>query len=602
MFDATVPALEPRVHGDRSELFGALGAHAMPGLSCVYRFGDGDLQLSTAASPGYPIRVVEDDQTVVALEGRVHGMTADAAFARIADLAKSPHPTAAARVEALRQLTGDWDGEFVALVHHRPSGGLALVADAGGLLPLYTHTSRERIVVSREVAFVLELVERRTPDPLGVAQLLLFAHPIGRRTLISGVERARPGFTLAADRDGARVADRPWLGLELEHKPRRSLSLSRNAGELADILTSAAELRAQDAARDVLGLSGGLDSRAVAAAMVRAGVSFEAYTFLGADGLGARDAPPAEALAIVLGAPWRLLRLSPLRADRARRMLATKLGLNTITMSFGFEFFEQIAAGGGPLRYWSGDGGDKVLPDHRPRLSRAARADLGAYVIEKAQIASPATIARLTGIAASDLAASVRATIASYPERDPQQQYVRFILAERGGHYIQEGEDTNRQDAWTASPFWSRPFVRAAMEIPDAQKTGHELYRAMLRRLDPRVLGVTDANLGMRMDSFLYPWNRRARELSRRFPRLQRLLRRGGVAPAAGNLDALLRRVLQRQLQRPSPVRDAFSIDALQRVASGETPFAPDALDLLVTATCAVERIVAGRSALDDEA
>src|SRR5262249_51238363 len=156
--------------------------------------------------------------------------------------------------------------------------------------------------------------------------------------------------------------------------------------------------------------------------------------------------------------------------------------------------------------------------------------------------------------------------------------------------YILEGEDTNRQSCWTSSPFWAREFVRAAMECPDSQKSGHRLFTAMMRRLNPDVMRVEDSNLGVRLDSPLYAWHRRAREMSRRFPRLQRLLRprRGTSVLQPG--ERLIQRVLERQVERSSAVRACFSAEALRRV-TGAGAVDPHALDALLTATCAVERI-----------
>ena len=62
----------------------------------------------------------------------------------------------------------------------------------------------------------------------------------------------------------------------------------------------------------------------------------------------------------------------------------------------------------------------------------------------------------------------------------------------------------------------------------------------------------------------------------------------------------MVRRVLQRQLECSSAVRRTFSHESRRRVASGEVSADANALDCLLTATCAVERIVEGRSTLDE--
>jgi hypothetical protein len=58
---------------------------------------------------------------------------------------------------------------------------------------------------------------------------------------------------------------------------------------------------------------------------------------------------------------------------------------------------------------------------------------------------------------------------------------------------------------------------------------------------------------------------------------------------------ALMGAFLHRQLERSEPVRSCFSTQALAEVASSPGQWSDAALDGLVTATCACERIM-GRS------
>ena len=307
----------------------------------------------------------------------------------------------------------------------------------------------------------------------------------------------------------------------------------------------------------------------------------------------------ARQLAATFGSPWRRFQAPASRAATLQRMLEMKTGLNSLAMAFSLPIFGMLRETYGAGRtYWSGDGGDKVLPDHRPRLPRAGQADLAGYLIESRPIWTSAMIACLTGVREDELRASVEAEIRGYPERSADHRFVRFQFVERGARWIFEGEDCNRHHFWTVTPFYDHAFLRAALACPDEQKSGHRLYRRFLLDLHPTINRIPDANLGVAMDSPRYAWERRIREAGRRFPRLRRLLRKGMPASVLQPRPALMGSFLTRQLECSEPVRSCFSTKELAAVASSPGAWSDAALDGLVTATCACERIMGRPSTL----
>src|SRR5262249_11125608 len=186
---------------------------------------------------------------------------------------------------------------------------------------------------------------------------------------------------------------------------------------------------------------------------------------------------------------------------------------------------------------------------------------------------------------------SVGEVVTAYPEQTPDARFLRFGLAERGGRWGFEGEDSNRHYFWTLSPFYDRDFARAALACPDADKSGYRLYRSFLRRLHPAMLTVPDPNLGLRPDTPAFIAARRLRETARRFPRLRRWLGQGVRASLLQPPARLMSTVFARQLERSEPVRAVFPAAALQSVADSPQRFHHDALDALLTVTSAVERI-----------
>jgi asparagine synthase (glutamine-hydrolysing) len=566
----------------------------------VTLFRDDRVRIGASAHAGYPLETFESPGAFACLEGRTYGVPASRVLAELLEAVEAPSAERDDPTDALLHRSRAWDGDFVAVVVHRARQRVIVLGDPMGRLPLYVRTAGGRLLVTRDQRFALALSESRAPDRLGLALLLLFGFPLGSRTLIEEVACLPPGAALAARPGGFERRESAVGGPGLEEKSRAGRSLRRNAADLADLFVEACRLRARAVDPILLGLSGGLDSRAVAAALARVPASFEAVTFADAAGIYEHELGVARRVAAAVGAPWHELRLAPPSGERLGRLLRAKLGLNTLAMAFGFEYFDRLHRAWGPRRsYWSGDGGDKALPDHRPRLGARQRADVARYLVDKHRIWPLEWVSRLTGLPEHALVDEVRAVIDRYPERDPDQRCVRFLLAERARRWILEGEDTNRHHYWTVAPFEAPGFLEAAMACPDGQKSGHRLYREFLRNLSPAATRIEDANLGLATSSPLYVWNRRARELSRRFPGLQRRLSPDRGASAMRPRDALLRDLLTRQREGSAAVRAAFSAGALADVAANPARWSGAALEGLITAASAVEEIAEDRSTLD---
>lgn len=574
-------------------------APGAPGTSRATLFRDNHLALGATTYPGYPLETFEDDRVFVCLEGRIAGMDPRQTMDGLRTAGRDAPGDRDAAARAIRRQVENRDGDFVVL-HYEKAAHRLIVADPVGGLPLYGRAEDTGLVIARDQGFALSLAASRTPDRLGLAHLLMFGYALGARTLAAGVERLPGARMWNADRDGARFETFDDDVPDLTDKARASFPARRNAAELAELFVDACRERVTTGGRPLVALSGGLDSRAVGAALRRAGVPFDAATFADAGGQYASEIPVARRVAEALGAPWSEFHVPAPRGDRLQGLLRLKYGLNTLAMAFSLDFFGLLHATYGAARtLWSGDGGDKVMPDHRPRLSRAQAADIAGYVIEKNQVWPLEQVARLTGLETREIEADVREVIEAYRETDPAQVYVRFMLRERARRWILEGEDTNRSFYWTAAPFRSRAFVRAAMACPDTQKSGHRLYRLFMQHLDRAAAGIVDVNIGLPLTSPLYVWNRRLRETTRRYPALQRLLRPERGASVLRPAQALQGRLLAQQAESSPAVRAAFSADAIRDVGRSPERFSPHAIECLLTATCAAEQIATGQSALD---
>lgn len=156
----------------------------------------------------------------------------------------------------------------------------------------------------RESASLLALAPHAGLDPAGVADLLTFGHPLGARSLLAGVQGHTPAWDLPSPdphpddlRDEAQRRDRLW-----------------------QLLREAVRAGAEGYSRPRVTLSGGLDSRAVAAAAAAEGIPVDCATFGDPD---CEDIPAARRIARRLDLPHTVVVLPPdaalLHEDRTWR-------------------------------------------------------------------------------------------------------------------------------------------------------------------------------------------------------------------------------------------------------------------------------------------
>ena len=516
---------------------------------------------------GYPVRAFRVDDAQVFLEGRIYEDDPAAAAERAVRFVLADD------VEALESWVAETDGEYVLVVHEPDRGRLSVLDDVWARLPVYRADVGGRLLLARDVQSLLAMrsaagvdVADEGFDEMAIAQNLVFGWPLGTRTPYAGVEKLSPGTLLTADEGG--VTTRSLHTLDFERMASTGKRIETDLDDLVDQYVEACRARAARGGETVVSLSGGHDSRAVAAGFLRAGASIETATFDRADGVSDRDVPVAESVADELGVPWTRHELPTLTDDHYEAMLETKGGMNHVGMAFILPFLEELrSVHGSDFVYATGDGGDKTLPDLTPPREFSGVDDLTDYILAKDSLVfSPEKVASLLDLTVDDIRGALCERLASYPESDPAQAYKHYLIRERGLNFLVEGEDRNRAYAWSTTPFYSLPFFRTAMSFSDDEKAKNGLYRAFMARLWPEGLDIDDANYGVSMGSPLYTATMWARGFLANHPRLEDLVRVAYRGEVGYEYDATLAARLRRQLDA-GDVQSVFRGDALETIA-----------------------------------
>jgi asparagine synthase (glutamine-hydrolysing) len=534
--------------------------------------------------PAYPVTVVDDPTYRVVLEGELYGVEDVATEMRsLAPRLFGEDPAAVA------DFVCDADGDFLVCAREKRSGAVAVVNDVFGRLPTYYHVGDDRTICSREVGFVLDAVDV-TFDRIGVAQSLLFGYTLGARTLWSGVRKLPPATLLQVDPDGTATTT-DLHTFDFDGSAHADRSLERNVAELRSLFVEACRARGRRPGEAVLSLSGGHDSRTVAAAFREADVSFTAATFARSE--DDTDAEVAAEVASALDVDWDRYDLtdpSP-DPDRMATLLRLKEGMNPLSMGFILEFFDELRSRhGSSMNYVTGDGGDKALPSLRPAQSLSNAKALLDYVVARNAVFEVDRAADIAGVSESALLESIRARLSSYPERDPETRYVHFLVHERGFNWLNEGEDRNRYYFWSLTPFYSPAFFRYAMNVPPEQKTHNEFYREFLADLWPKAVELDHANFRTPMSSPRYRAVMYGLSFLERHLSLYDAVREVYRGQAGDPYDPNLAELLDRQLDHCDAVEDVLVPGTVREVVEDRHGFEDKQVYQLLTVSSAVER------------
>ena len=484
-------------------------------------------RLSCGAYAHYPVFSWGNDDFLVHLEGRFYQGDETQWGRELLDLARLWFQEKSGQTSFLSRWLLQTDGDFLLTLVHKAEGRIALLNDVFGHLPTYFCRRNQRFILSRNLKFITTGLGGASFDRMALAQYLLLGFPLGQRSWFQGIKYLEPAsLVLVSPRDAAvKVIKLHEFNFEAEEHSR--FSPGENARNLADLFRDACRRRAGSTGANVVSLSGGLDSRAVAAGLKLAGISPVAASFLAPGGGNAGDVEVAARVAKILDLEWLHFPLPAPRGRDVARLLALKNGANNLRMSFILAFFQELQAKLGPgLTYFTGDGGGDALGESRPYRPLHSFGDLVEFILERYQVWPLEEVAALTQTKSEAIKGEIAARLAAYPEAGPERKYKHFFCLESATRMYHEGEDRNRHFFWSVAPFYAYDFFHYALNCPDRDKKEYRLYREFLTQLHPVMGNLVYADWGAPLNSLKFKLLYHLKSFTRARPNLVRRLRR----------------------------------------------------------------------------
>jgi hypothetical protein len=154
------------------------------------------------------------------------------------------------------------EGEFVSILIESDSGRLSIINDHFAVRAMFIVSVADAIYFCSNLALLTRLVPvRPEPDPLGILQIFSYHHTLTPRTHLSGVERLYPASRV--DLENGTIRRTPYWNLR--HQPDESLDPADHARRTVEAFRRGLIKKVRRAPKGFMSLSGGLDSRLVAA-------------------------------------------------------------------------------------------------------------------------------------------------------------------------------------------------------------------------------------------------------------------------------------------------------------------------------------------------
>ena len=466
------------------------------------------------------------------------------------------------------------DGAFAAVHWDARARKLVVVTDFLGMQPLYEVAADDALILATELKGAAAAREGRLAmDPLGWGLLTALGHFAEDATSIAGVRRLPEATVMVYDAaSGAREESTYWQW------PASRAGLTMDALDTAGVVAAFRRhvLAYGDHRTDAaLLLSGGFDSRLVAATLAREGIRPHGVVLSHADEQDDADGELATRVARALGFPFTVVPPAPGFYSSAAYI--DYLAMNEVaTTSFGL-FIAQIASSiaGRTQAVWEG-----VAPNYILRTPHQQGGGFEPFFRTQTAALDSTLWRALRGVFARDIAEAMEAALRECMHRAPKRYPDdAFGVAE----FIARSRMRNRtgpnplkvyaNDLLPLTPGLSKELWELTAGIPFELKVDGRLALELFRRHFPEL-----ARIPFCSDGYLYQ-GRRGLDLGLALLRVRARLmehyyvaaaaRRLGVRRAtAGGHEVLLERVLRR-IDSGDPDLDSDGVRGL--VAAGDS-------------------------------
>lgn len=553
----------------------------------------------------YPISIFETSEFWICVEGKIYDKTRSLFEDELNVLMRHVFQTSSMSEED-KNIISEWlrntDGDFMLYALNKKTKDFVIMNDILGRLPFYYYYDEKGdFIASREIQLLAHFTDgnynrENILDKIGMAEILLFSHTLGKRTLLSNIHRLEPASLLMVNRENMKPKIVNLYRFNFEKKAYTDTSIKDNASELVSLFSEACKNRADQNSKNIISLSGGFDSRAVAASLNRNKVLQYAVTstephWRPVDGTRT-ETEIAEQIAGTLGIEWEDYGIMEPNAEDLIMILNMKMGLTYLAHSFLLPFLNKVKhkQSTPSINFFTGHGGDILFADlsfETDDLDNLIR-----NIIRIKGLLPLQEVISVVNIKEVEIIQEIRDILLSYPEVSLGQKLVHYLFFESNVKFSFEIEDLNRYYFWSVAPFYSVPFFKYIMNCPDQQKTKLRLYREFLSEISPSIAEIKNSNWGCSILSTKFRLQQSIMPLYWKYTNLRKIIKKlKDKRNYSYTCDSKIIRCIKDQLTNCNILSKQLSQKEVEGIVNNCVDYNHYGIDNLFTITTIIEKI-----------
>ncbi len=440
----------------------------------------------------YPFKIFKKDNFLIFLEGKIYNKNEREIEKDLKEIYKDFLKDSNYK-EKIRNFILETDGEYIIGIFDKDN--FLIFNDSIGRLPIYYFKDEKNFFLSRDIGILNKIIHKREIDLESVSEYLIFMYPVGNKTLLKNVYRSFPA-TIFEFKNGKINICKIY---EWNFEEKENLSYKKYLEILYEKFIEGIKNRVENF-KDfnlILGLSGGFDSRIVFLGLKKLNYNFYPVTFIDPDKKHLPDLIVSKKISEISKMDLKIFDIKEFKLDSIKKLIEIKCGLNYAEMGFLIDFFRKAKEIYGEKSiYFTGDGGDKILPYILPTKKFKNYEELFKWIIIKNKIFGIEEIKKFSNLNMKKIKEKILEKIYLYPEKNLNYKYIHFLFYERCFNWLFEGEDRNRYFMFSTTPFYSLEFFKNGISIPDEYKKYYKIYRDFFKILDGEIAKIEKSFFG----------------------------------------------------------------------------------------------------------
>ncbi|MFX0133455.1 MAG: asparagine synthase-related protein [Candidatus Hodarchaeota archaeon] len=440
------------------------------------------LVVGSSTSEGYPISVYENQNNIVIVDGAIYGLRKSEQkykLLSLCDLLTKP-----GWKEKCRNFVKQTDGEFIIIMINKNSANFVVFNDSLGRLSFYFSLKSNCLIAARSVCDIIKFLKKATLNNLAVTYQLLFEYPMDNGTFLKEIESWPMGHYIKYE-DHRLSKMQPFIEWNFDNIERQD-SFNDMAECLSKLLIHACQVRFAECTEKkiLITLSGGFDSRIVAAILEHFQINFKAITRTSQIN-EYNEIEIAKKISTILGIDHLLFSVPDVSTDMMIKFAIAREGALAMYLAPILSFHLKVRKTiGSDVFLFTGLGGNATLDPFELNRKINSVEDMVNYFFESCVRKEIKLIHEITGVNFTDIKDNLIQTLYDYPERSTSGKFLGLKIRQRFKRWQVEGEDMKREVYWCTTPFYSQEFFKIAMSCPNEWKKNHKLKKAILEILN----------------------------------------------------------------------------------------------------------------------